>query len=203
MYLCRHVNVIRRPVNVCHGFVPSCFRYFCHSNVFHAHACHAIMCHAIVTSCKCLSCKRGHVNERPTSASSCVPSWLPERISLYKNAENRGKCKLWNHCKIPEIIIWESPSYFRLFLMPGWITFSTNLSIVPFICPGNTIIIFIIINPHNNTLLKKTPRWAMGIHGISWKSRFPFLICIFHEPIVEMAWWSTLERFSRVEKAFL
>ena len=76
MYLCRHVNVIRRPVNVCHGFVPSCFRYFCHSNVFHAHACHAIMCHAIVTSCKCLSCKRGHVNERPTSASSCVPSWL-------------------------------------------------------------------------------------------------------------------------------
>ena len=77
MYLCRHVNVIRRPVNVCHGFVPSCFRYFCHSNVFHAHACHAIMCHAIVTSCKCLSCKRGHVNERPTSASSCVPRWLP------------------------------------------------------------------------------------------------------------------------------
>ena len=125
------------------------------------------------------------------------------KISLYKNAENRGKCKLWNHCKIPEIIISESPSYFRLFLMPGWITFSTNLSIVPFICPGNTIIIFIIINPHNNTLLKKTPRWAMGIHGISWKSRFPFLICIFHEPIVEMAWWSTLERFSRVEKAFL
>ena len=82
MYLCRHVNVIRRPVNVCHGFVPSCFRYFCHSNVFHAHACHAIMCHAIVTSCKCLSCKRGHVNERPTSASSCVPSWLPKRFRV-------------------------------------------------------------------------------------------------------------------------
>ena len=76
MYLCRHVNVIRRRVNVCHGFVPSCIRYFCHANVFHANACHAIMCHAIVTSCKCLSCKRGHVNERPTSALSCVPSWL-------------------------------------------------------------------------------------------------------------------------------
>ena len=79
MYLCRHVNVIGRPVNVCHGFVPSCFRYFCHSNVFHAHACHAIMCHAIVTSCKCLSCKRGHVNERHKSASSCVPSWLQKK----------------------------------------------------------------------------------------------------------------------------
>ena len=35
------------------------------------------MCHAIVASCKCLSCKRGHVNERHKSASSCVPSWLP------------------------------------------------------------------------------------------------------------------------------
>ena len=65
-----------RLVNVCHGFVPSCFCYFCHSNVLHAHACHAIVCHAIVTSCKCLSCNRGHVNERPTSASSCVPRWL-------------------------------------------------------------------------------------------------------------------------------
>ena len=85
MYLCRHVNVIRRPVNVCHGFVLSCFRYFCHSNVFHAHACHAIMCHAIVTSCKCLSCKRGHVNERPTSASSCVPSWLRSTVSCLTN----------------------------------------------------------------------------------------------------------------------
>ena len=83
MYLCRHVNVIRRPVNVCHGFVPSCFRYFCHSNVFHAHACHTIMCHAIVTSCKCLSCKRGHVNERPTSASSCVPRWLHGILAHY------------------------------------------------------------------------------------------------------------------------
>ena len=48
MYLCRHVNVIRRRVNVCHGFVPSCIRYFCHANVFHAHACHAIVGHAIV-----------------------------------------------------------------------------------------------------------------------------------------------------------
>ena len=66
-----------RLVNVCHGFVPSCFCYFCHSNVFHAHACHAIVCHAIVTSCKCLSCKRDHVNERHTSASSRVPRWLP------------------------------------------------------------------------------------------------------------------------------
>ena len=65
-----------RLVNVCHGFVPSWFWYFCHSNAFHAHACHAIVCHAIVTSCKCLSCNRGHVNERPTSASSCVPRWL-------------------------------------------------------------------------------------------------------------------------------
>ena len=65
-----------RLVNVCHGFVPSCFCYFCHSNVFHAHACHAIVCHAIVTSCKCLSCKRDHVNERHTSASSRVPRWL-------------------------------------------------------------------------------------------------------------------------------
>ena len=66
-----------RLVNVCHGFVPSCFCYFCHSNVLHAHACHAIVCHAIVTSCKCLSCKRDHVNERHTSASSRVPRWLP------------------------------------------------------------------------------------------------------------------------------
>ena len=65
-----------RLVNVCHGFVPSCFCYFCHSNVLHAHACHAIVCHAIVTSCKCLSCKRDHVNERHTSASSRVPRWL-------------------------------------------------------------------------------------------------------------------------------
>ena len=71
-----------RLVNVCHGFVPSWFWYFCHSNAFHAHACHAIVCHAIVTSCKCLSCNRGHVNERPTSASSCVPRWLP-RLSGY------------------------------------------------------------------------------------------------------------------------
>ena len=102
MYLCRHVNVIRRPVNVCHGFVPSCFRYFCHSNVFHAHACHAIMCHAIVTSCKCLSCKRGHVNERPTSASSCVPSWLRNlQLIVYKikfadvsNRQDQSKAKL-------------------------------------------------------------------------------------------------------------
>ena len=68
-----------RLVNVCHGFVPSCFCYFCHSNVFHAHACHAIVCHAIVTSCKCLSCKRDHVNERHTSASSRVPRWLHPR----------------------------------------------------------------------------------------------------------------------------
>ena len=68
-----------RLVNVCHGFVPSCFCYFCHTNVFHAHACHAIVCHAIVTSCKCLSCKRDHVNERHTSASSRVPRWLPFR----------------------------------------------------------------------------------------------------------------------------
>ena len=71
-----------RLVNVCHGFVPSWFWYFCHSNAFHAHACHAIVCHAIVTSCKCLSCNRGHVNERPTSASSCVPSWLRYLVVL-------------------------------------------------------------------------------------------------------------------------
>ena len=69
-----------RLVNVCHGFVPSCFCYFCHSNVFHAHACHAIVCHAIVTSCKCLSCKRDHVNERHTSASSRVPRWLLSKL---------------------------------------------------------------------------------------------------------------------------
>ena len=69
-----------RLVNVCHAFVPSRIRYFCHANVFHANACHAIMCHAIVTSCKCLSCKRGHVNERHKSASSCVPSWLPFKV---------------------------------------------------------------------------------------------------------------------------
>ena len=69
-----------RLVNVCHGFVPSWFWYFCHSNAFHAHACHAIVCHAIVTSCKCLSCNRGHVNERPTSASSCVPRWLHAKL---------------------------------------------------------------------------------------------------------------------------
>ena len=68
-----------RLVNVCHGFVPSCFCYFCHSNVLHAHACHAIVCHAIVTSCKCLSCKRDHVNERHTSASSRVPRWLRQK----------------------------------------------------------------------------------------------------------------------------
>ena len=74
-----------RLVNVCHGFVPSCFCYFCHSNVLHAHACHAIVCHAIVTSCKCLSCNRGHVNERPTSAPSCVPRWLHIEIVLIKN----------------------------------------------------------------------------------------------------------------------
>ena len=74
-----------RLVNVCHGFVPSWFWYFCHSNVFHAHACHAIVCHAIVTSCKCLSCNRGHVNERPTSASSCVPRWLRFTFILNKN----------------------------------------------------------------------------------------------------------------------
>ena len=97
MYLCRHVNVIRRPVNVCHGFVPSCFRYFCHSNVFHAHACHAIMCHAIVTSCKCLSCKRGHVNERPTSASSCVPSWLPPQLMVREAPFVKAHC-LSEHC---------------------------------------------------------------------------------------------------------
>ena len=72
-----------RLVNVCHGFVPSCIRYFCHANVFHANACHAIMCHAIVASCKCLSCKRGHVNERHKSASSCVPSWLHENLAHY------------------------------------------------------------------------------------------------------------------------
>ena len=71
-----------RLVNVCHGFVPSWFWYFCHSNAFHAHACHAIVCHAIVTSCKCLSCNRGHVNERPTSASSCVPRWLHSWVIL-------------------------------------------------------------------------------------------------------------------------
>merc|ERR1712004_950807 len=76
-----------RLVNVCHGYVPSCFCYFCHSNAFHAHACHAIVCHAIVTSCKCLSCNRGHVNERPTSASSCVPRWLPE---MTKNRQKNG-----------------------------------------------------------------------------------------------------------------
>ena len=51
-----------RLVNVCHAFVPSRIRYFCHANVFHAHDCHAIVGHAIVTSCKCLSCKRDHVN---------------------------------------------------------------------------------------------------------------------------------------------
>ena len=72
-----------RLVNVCHGFVPSWFWYFCHSNAFHAHACHAIVCHAIVTSCKCLSCNRGHVNERPTSASSCVPRWLHGILAHY------------------------------------------------------------------------------------------------------------------------
>ena len=71
-----------RLVNVCHGFVPSCFCYFCHSNVLHAHACHAIVCHAIVTSCKCLSCKRDHVNERHTSASSRVPRWLREEVYI-------------------------------------------------------------------------------------------------------------------------
>ena len=76
MYLCRHINVIRLRVNVYHGFVPSCIRYFCHANVFHAHACHAIVGHAIVTSCKCFSCKRDHVNELHTSASSRVPRWL-------------------------------------------------------------------------------------------------------------------------------
>ena len=65
-----------RLVNVCHGFVPSCIRYFCHANVFHAHACHAIVGHAIVTSCKCFSCKRDHVNVLHTSASSRVPRWL-------------------------------------------------------------------------------------------------------------------------------
>ena len=78
MYLCCHVNVICLRVNVYYGFVPSCNRYFCHANAFHANAFHAIMCHAIVASCKCLSCKRGHVNERHKSASSCVPSWLRE-----------------------------------------------------------------------------------------------------------------------------
>ena len=66
-----------RLVNVCHAFVPSRIRYFCHANVFHAHACHAIVGHAIVTSCKCFSCKRDHVNVLHTSASSRVPRWLP------------------------------------------------------------------------------------------------------------------------------
>ena len=75
-----------RLVNVCHGFVLSWFWYFCHSNAFHAHACHAIVCHAIVTSCKCLSCNRGHVNERPTSASSCVPRWLHGILAHYLKA---------------------------------------------------------------------------------------------------------------------
>merc|ERR1712004_925535 len=79
-----------RLVNVCHGYVPSCFCYFCHSNAFHAHACHAIVCHAIVTSCKCLSCNRGHVNERPTSASSCVPRWL-RRVLESQNSRPRRR----------------------------------------------------------------------------------------------------------------
>ena len=80
-----------RLVNVCHGFVPSCFCYFCHSNVFHAHACHAIVCHAIVTSCKCLSCKRDHVNERHTSASSRVPRWLRRCWSFLYNTDEVGR----------------------------------------------------------------------------------------------------------------
>ena len=84
-----------RLVNVCHGFVPSWFWYFCHSNAFHAHACHAIVCHAIVTSCKCLSCNRGHVNERPTSASSCVPRWLPLLLLRWRTEEREG-CVPWN-----------------------------------------------------------------------------------------------------------
>ena len=81
MYLCRHVNVIRLRVNVYHGFVPSCIRYFYHANAFHANAFHAIMCHAIVASCKCLSCKRGHVNERHKSASSCPPRRLHKSVA--------------------------------------------------------------------------------------------------------------------------
>ena len=91
-----------RLVNVCHGFVPSCFCYFCHSNVFHAHACHAIVCHAIVTSCKCLSCKRDHVNERHTSASSRVPRWLRQiesekcpKIAFLTRGLRRGPKGVW------------------------------------------------------------------------------------------------------------
>ena len=85
-----------RLVNVCHGFVPSCFCYFCHSNVFHAHACHAIVCHAIVTSCKCLSCKRDHVNERHTSASSRVPRWL-QKIYFKKKILEYVKLSSYNN----------------------------------------------------------------------------------------------------------
>ena len=104
-----------RLVNVCHGFVPSWFWYFCHSNVFHAHACHAIVCHAIVTSCKCLSCNRGHVNERPTSASSCVPSWL--HIShVHCNPTTKGVFRS-DHCfYIQYIVFLFYCSQYHLFL---------------------------------------------------------------------------------------
>ena len=47
MFVCRHVNVIWLRVNVYHGFVPSCIRYFYHANAFHANAFHENMCHAI------------------------------------------------------------------------------------------------------------------------------------------------------------
>ena len=126
---------------------------------------------------------------------------IEENMNNSKIPENTydENMELWNHCWIPEIIIWESSSYFRLFLMPGWITFSANLSIVPFICPRHTIIIFIIINPH--LILYPTKNASMG-NGHSWNLwKEPIPLLNLHEPIVEMAGWSTLERFSRVEKA--
>ena len=94
-----------RLVNVCHAFVPSRIRYFCHANVFHAHACHAIVGHAIVTSCKCLSCKRDHVNVLHTSASSRVPRWLPFHhlrctdciMQMCTGILRRSLCTMWRY----------------------------------------------------------------------------------------------------------
>ena len=105
-----------RLVNVCHGFVPSCFCYFCHSNVLHAHACHAIVCHAIVTSCKCLSCKRDHVNERHTSASSRVPRWLQsfhwsQFFPLPKPKVQEWKWNGWRGCHLQQSVLLIPPRY--------------------------------------------------------------------------------------------
>ena len=130
-----------RLVNVCHGFVPSWFWYFCHSNAFHAHACHAIVCHAIVTSCKCLSCNRGHVNERPTSASSCVPRWLPVQshgikciICKYGSSDIDNKDNIlclisrWN-CKIMKALPWNKKLFFKIICVFGQLLFSTLMNI--------------------------------------------------------------------------